>query len=163
MTRILTRDLAWDAKGDLVVGTSDDHADNLPVGANDTVPIADSGETTGIRWGNVKPTTSTVTTDTTMVVNTKYIVNKTAGGACAMTLPATASVGDFIELVGIGTEGWTIVQGAGQYIHVLDVSSTAGVGGSVSSDDYYASIIMECVVADTAWRVRNITDEVTVV
>jgi hypothetical protein len=42
---------AIDAKGDLVVGTGADAFARLAVGANNTVPIADSAESTGIRWG----------------------------------------------------------------------------------------------------------------
>jgi hypothetical protein len=42
---------AIDAKGDLVVGTGADAFSRLAIGANNTVPIADSAEATGIRWG----------------------------------------------------------------------------------------------------------------
>lgn len=38
------------AKGDLYVGTADNTVGILTVGANDTIPMADSAETTGIRW-----------------------------------------------------------------------------------------------------------------
>lgn len=40
-----------DAKGDLLVGIGADDADNLPVGADGEVLIADSSEPTGVRWG----------------------------------------------------------------------------------------------------------------
>ncbi len=43
-------DAIWDAKGDLAVGTGANTAAKLTVGANDTIPMADSGETTGIKW-----------------------------------------------------------------------------------------------------------------
>lgn len=39
-----------DAKGDLLGGTADNTVDNLTVGANNTVLVADSGETTGLKW-----------------------------------------------------------------------------------------------------------------
>jgi hypothetical protein len=42
---------AFDAKGDLVIGTGADTFAKLTVGANNTIPIADSAETTGIKWG----------------------------------------------------------------------------------------------------------------
>jgi hypothetical protein len=42
---------AIDAKGDLVAGTGADAFARLAVGANDTVLIAASGETTGLKWG----------------------------------------------------------------------------------------------------------------
>lgn len=44
-------DAIWDAKGDLAVGTGANTASRLAVGANGTIPIADSAEVTGIRWG----------------------------------------------------------------------------------------------------------------
>jgi hypothetical protein len=39
------------AKGDLIIGTGSATFDNLAVGANGKALIADSGQTTGTRWG----------------------------------------------------------------------------------------------------------------
>ncbi len=39
-----------DAKGDLVVGTADNTYDNLTVGANNTVLVADSAQSKGVKW-----------------------------------------------------------------------------------------------------------------
>ena len=39
-----------DAKGDLIVGTAADTVARLAVGSNDTIPMADSGQSTGIKW-----------------------------------------------------------------------------------------------------------------
>lgn len=46
-------DLIWDAKGDIVVASGSDAADNLPVGTNGQVLIADSTQTLGVRWGSI--------------------------------------------------------------------------------------------------------------
>jgi hypothetical protein len=46
-------DTIFDAKGDLPVGTGSDTAAKLTVGSNDTIPIADSSQSTGIRWGSI--------------------------------------------------------------------------------------------------------------
>lgn len=43
-------DAIFDAKGDLAVGTGANTAAKLTVGANDTIPMADSGQATGIKW-----------------------------------------------------------------------------------------------------------------
>lgn len=43
-------DALWDAKGDLAAGTGADTAAKLTVGANDRLLIADSTQTTGLRW-----------------------------------------------------------------------------------------------------------------
>lgn len=46
-------DAIWDAKGDLAVGTGANTAQKLPVGTDGDVPIADSSQTVGIRWGQL--------------------------------------------------------------------------------------------------------------
>lgn len=43
-------DAIWDAKGDLAGGTGANTAAKLTAGANDTILMADSGETTGLKW-----------------------------------------------------------------------------------------------------------------
>lgn len=43
-------DTIWDAKGDLAAGTGADTAAKLAVGANDTVLMADSTQSTGLKW-----------------------------------------------------------------------------------------------------------------
>ena len=42
-----------DAKGDLLVGTADNTYDNLTAGSNDTVLMAASGETKGVKWAQI--------------------------------------------------------------------------------------------------------------
>lgn len=39
-----------DAKGDLLVGSAADTVARLAVGANGTIPMADTTQATGIRW-----------------------------------------------------------------------------------------------------------------
>lgn len=46
-------DTIWDAKGDLAAGTGADTASKLTVGSNDQVLLADSSQTTGLRWGGI--------------------------------------------------------------------------------------------------------------
>lgn len=46
-------DAIWDAKGDLAVGTGANTAAKLTVGANNTVHVADSAQTTGTKWANI--------------------------------------------------------------------------------------------------------------
>jgi hypothetical protein len=52
---------AIDAKGDLVAGTAADTFARLPIGTNGFVLTADSGETTGMRWGAVSAPSSGLT------------------------------------------------------------------------------------------------------
>lgn len=46
-------DAIWDTKGDLAVGTGANTAIKLVVGANDRVLVADSAETSGLKWDTV--------------------------------------------------------------------------------------------------------------
>ena len=39
-----------DAKGDMIIGTADNTVSRLAIGANNTIPVADSAEATGIKW-----------------------------------------------------------------------------------------------------------------
>jgi len=48
----MATDPLWDAKGDLAGGTGANTAAKLTVGANDTMLMAASGETTGLKWAN---------------------------------------------------------------------------------------------------------------
>jgi hypothetical protein len=43
-------DPIWDAKGDLAGGTGSNTAARLPVGADDTILMADAAQTTGLKW-----------------------------------------------------------------------------------------------------------------
>lgn len=49
-----------DAKGDLLVGSANDSVDNLPVGSNNYVLVADSAETLGIKWAALTAATTSV-------------------------------------------------------------------------------------------------------
>lgn len=49
-TTTVATDAIWDAKGDLAGGTGADAAARLAVGANDTILMADSAQSTGLKW-----------------------------------------------------------------------------------------------------------------
>jgi hypothetical protein len=71
----------FDAKGDLVVGTGSDTFDKLTVGANDTILVADSSTTTGLKWATpasgggmtLLSTTTLSSATTTISVGSGYI------------------------------------------------------------------------------------------
>lgn len=54
-------DAIWDTKGDLAVASGSDTADNLPVGSNGQVLVADSAQTLGVRWATLADVWTTVT------------------------------------------------------------------------------------------------------
>lgn len=46
----INHDTTWAAKGDLIAGTANDTAAVLTVGANDTILMADSAQSSGLKW-----------------------------------------------------------------------------------------------------------------
>lgn len=94
---------------------------------------------------------STVAVNTNMEINNGYWTN--SGGTLVMTLPATASVGDRLQ-IGAVTGAFRIDQAAGQYITVGVNTTTPGVGGNVLSTTNGASISLVCKVAgtNTGWQ-----------
>ena len=84
-----------------------------------------------------------------MVTNTRYIANR--AGLVTLSLPPVSSVGDIISIAGMGTGGWSIAQIAGQQIFISPDASTSGVGGSVSSNAQYDSLVLQCIASNTQW------------
>jgi hypothetical protein len=85
------------------------------------------------------------------VANHGYI--NTNVGLTTFTLPAAAALGTVIEIVGESAALWTIAQNAGQNIQYGNVSTTPGIGGSLSASNRYDSVRIVCRVADTTWQV----------
>lgn len=84
-----------------------------------------------------------------MSVNNGYTSNN--AGLVTLTLPATAAIGSFIYVNGLGAGGWKIAQNAGQLIHLGSAVTTTGVGGSLASTNAFDSITLVCVVSNTTW------------
>ena len=90
-----------------------------------------------------------VTANTAMLPNNGYRTN--TAGAISLSLPATSSVGQQINLINYGAGLFTITQGAGQQIRVGAGVSTLGATGTVSAAAQYNGVEMICVVANTIW------------
>lgn len=79
-----------DAKGDLISATADNTPARLAVGSNGQVLIADSGESTGLRWGSAPAPTIAVDTytsaQTLTTANDVVLVDATSGDL-TITLP----------------------------------------------------------------------------
>ena len=103
-----------------------------------------------------------ITGNVMMVSNNGYIANN--AGTSTLTLPTTSAVGDILEVTGINNAtGWTIAQNASQQIFFGNTSTTAGVGGSLSSTATRDSLRMVCVVANLTWNVLSSIGNITVV
>lgn len=114
----------------------------------------------GTNWVNVTTTTQTITT------NTGYIANNAA--QVVFTLPATANLGDTFYITGngaAGTAGWKLAQNAGQQIYFGNTNTTAGTGGSLTSNNQLDSIRAVCVVSGTStiWNIITSMGNITVV
>ena len=68
-----------------------------------------------------------------LVGNTTYITTNISGGITTFTLPLTPVAGEFYEIIGGGSQGWTVAQRTSQQIFVNSVSTTPGTDGSISS------------------------------
>ena len=90
-----------------------------------------------------------VAVSTAMVAGNGYFT--TGGGALVMTLPVTAAAGTIIEIAGSAAASWAIAQNAGQSVQLGAVTSTVGVGGTVTSANAGDTIRMLCITADTKW------------
>jgi hypothetical protein len=118
-----------------------------------TISIASSGASP---W--VDQTTSSVT----MAVNTGY-TSDAGASLITFTLPATSAIGDWVEINGKGAGGWTIAQATGQLIHVGNLASTSGGGGSVASTNQFDCIRLRCLTANTIWTTVSGVGNFTVV
>lgn len=119
-----------------------------------SITISVSG--TGLTWNDV--TTGTQQ----LAVSNGYVTNN-AGGV-TYTLPASASLGDTIQIVGkLGA--WTVAQNANQQIAIGNTATTAGVGGSLASTNVGDCIELTCITpgASTVYRVTASMGNITIV
>lgn len=137
--------------GQLLIGNtgSDPTASTLTAGSNisitnggGSISIAATGAA-GFSWTQVSGTSQSMSS------NNGYIANNAA--LVTLSLPASSSVGAELSIVGQGAGGFTISQAAGQQIHIGNVASTLGAGGSVSSTNQYDSLNLVCITANTIW------------
>ena len=94
---------------------------------------------------------STATANGPLLSNYGYIVkNATPANLTTLTLPATPILGDTIAVNGYTAGGWSIAQNANQQIFMGALSTTIGVGGSLSSTGAKDAIRITCVTAGAA-------------
>lgn len=113
-----------------------------------------TGDGLGVIW-------SVIGASQALAVNHGYIC--TTGAALSLSLPATSTLGQVIEITLDGSTSFTVTQGAGQSIRFGSVSTTAGAGGSMVSTAQGDSIRMVCSVANTKWNVLSSVGNLTIV
>ncbi|NGX36858.1 MAG: hypothetical protein K1000chlam2_00003 [Chlamydiae bacterium] len=118
-----------------------------------TVTITSSAG--GFTWNEVTGTSQS------MAVENGYIANN--AGLVTLTLPATASIGEVVQVIGKGAGLYKIAQNAGQTIHYISSDTTTGVGGSLTAIEQYAALELVCITANTDWAVLDSSGNFTVV
>ncbi len=113
-------------------------------GSGDTILI--DGGSTAFTWQVVTSADNPVT----LANGNGYIAK--GGAAVQFILPATASVGDDFRIVGYGNL-WTVNQNASQTITQGIVTSTVGVGGSMTATAITDCVEFLCVTVDNEFYI----------
>lgn len=124
------------------------------VNGSGTITIATTGA--GFTWTDVTGATQT------LVAENGYVTDR--GGGVTYTLPASATLGDEIIIMGkLGLA--TVAQNAGQQILIGSVSSTVGVGGSIAATNVGDCITLICITpgASCVFRAASVIGNWTVV
>lgn len=140
--------------GQILVGTTagDPAATSIASGTGITVTNA-SGAIT-ISSTGAQPWVDETGASVMMTANTGYTSDDGAT-LVTFTLPTTSAIGDFVEINGKGSGGWTIAQATGQQINNGTVATTSGSGGSLSSAHQYDCVRLRCLTANTIWTVAS--------
>ncbi len=100
-------------------------------------------------------------TSQAMLSNHTYIAN--AATLTTFTLPATAAVGDVIQVVGssLNTGGWTITYTTGQIIWGPAGASTVTTGNAASAAAAAQAVKIICTIANTTWAILDNSGTIT--
>lgn len=128
---------------------------NVTTSATGSTVTIDASGGSSFTWSEQTGTTQA------MAVGNGYILNN--AGLVTATLPATAAVGDLMEIVGKGAGGWLMAQNSGQTVHFGDQDTTTGAGGSLASTGRYDCISIICTTADTDFVIKSSNGNITVV
>jgi len=138
-------DTIWDAKGDLAVGTGADTAAKLTVGANDTILMADSAQSTGLKWfvpgtgittflatpssANLAAAVTTETGTGSLVFGTAPLITTLGVVQAANSSTETAIYGKrFTDSSPVGKFLWFQNQAANTDLFAVDVTGTVTAG-----------------------------------
>lgn len=144
--------------GQVVIGSTGSTPAAATLTAGDGISITNAAGSITIAATGSGSDWSTVTTNTSMVIDHGYIIN--GGSQLQMTLPVTSAAGSVINIRGLGAGGYIIKQNAGQNIVVSSGAiTTTGTGGSVASAAQYDTFDMTCIVANTTWSLSGIVSQ----
>lgn len=157
---VVATDAVFDAKGDLVAGTGANAAAKVTVGANNTVLVADSGQSTGVNWAPAAFDMQSIPFGRT---GAYYTVAGGRGGATTTQTQGDGVVRYSPLIIGalsitfdrIGAEVTTAAAGATFRLGVYNVSSTGGVGTLVfdaGTIDASGTGVKEITISQTLTR-----------
>lgn len=114
-----------------------------------------SSTTTTLIWTEVTGTTQA------MNVSNGYISSNAA--LVTFTLPATAAIGDQVQVLGKGAGGWKINQASNQQINLGILATSVGTSGSLASTKQFDTVELRCITAgaSTIWTAKT-TGNITV-
>lgn len=148
-------DTVFDAKGDLAVATAADTSARLAVGTDGFSLLADSSQTTGLKWGLpvLLVNTQTGTTYTLVLGDGGKLVTLSNAGAVTLTVPTNASVA-----FPVGTSVLLAQLGAGQ----VTVAGAGGVtvnsrGAALKIAGQYGAATLVKTATDTWFLTGDIT------
>jgi hypothetical protein len=123
-------------------------------GSGNVVTISISG--TGFTWNTI----TSASNPTQIVAENAYI---TAGvSQCVLVLPLTGVVGDSFIVTGLSSL-FQITQNANQSIVFGMLTTTTGVGGSITSTGAGDHVTVVCIQTNLVWKVIDSMANLTVV
>jgi hypothetical protein len=138
---------AIDAKGDLIVGTGADTFDRLAVGTNGHTLVADSGETTGLKYvAGVSIALNAQTAAYTLVAGDAFklvTVNDTVSRTVTIP-PSVFTAGQIINVQRIGTGAVPFAAGSG-----VTITSTGASAAAPTLRAQYSAASIVCTASDT--------------
>ncbi len=140
------------AKGDLIVGTADDTVGRLAAGANGQIPVADSSQTTGLRWAYTNPVVVALTDASTIAIDASLgnLFRVTLGGNRTLGNPTNGVDGQriLLEIAQDGSGSRTLSLGTawalGTDVTGITLTTTA------SKVDYIGAVFNS---AASKWRI----------
>ena len=155
---------AWQAlsAGQILVGTTSGAPAATAINSGTGILVANGSGSITISSTGANPWVDETGSSVTMATNTGYTSDDGAS-LVTFTLPTTSAIGDWVEINGKGSGGWTIAQATGQQIHFGNATTTSGASGTLSSSLQYDCVRLRCLTANTIWTIVSVQGNLTVV
>ena len=151
--------------GQLIIGSTSANSVAATLTAGTNISVTNGAGSISIAAINsLGPTNDVAASPQTLAVNNRYVTDN-GGTLVTYLLPATAALGDTIEVLGKSSGLFKITQNASQQINAILQSTTAGTGGSLQAVEQYNWIRISCITAGTStiWLVTGITGDFTII